>query len=487
MALLKDILYKSSFVSVAGDMNVGVSGLCFDSRESRQGCLFFAIPGTQVDGHNFIEKALDSGSVAIVCEEMPEKLREEVTYVQVENASQALAISASNFYGNPSAKLKLVGVTGTNGKTTTVMLLFNLFRSLGYNTGLLSTIQNQINDEVIATNLTTPDALTINRLLKQMVDNGCTHCFMEASSHAIVQERVRGLEFSGAVFTNITHDHLDYHATFDDYIAAKKMLFDNLSSDAFALTNIDDKRGKVMVQNTKALVKSFSLNYVSDYKGRVITNSLEGLELEINGESAWFRLIGDFNAYNLLAIYGVADLLEESKDEVLMAMSGLQPAPGRFEQVKNDLDVIAIVDYSHTPDALENVLETIKSFRTGNEQVITVVGCGGDRDKAKRPEMARIAVKYSNKVVLTSDNPRSENPDQILKDMQTGVSASNYKKTLVVSDRKEAIKAACSLANKNDIILVAGKGHEDYQEIDGVKYPFDDKEVLSEMLKVINT
>lgn len=487
MALLKDILYKSSFVSVAGDMNVGVSSLCFDSRELGRDCLFFAIKGTQVDGHKFVEKAIDDGAVAIVCEMMPDQLRGGVTYVQVDNSPKALAIAASNFYGNPSERLKLVGVTGTNGKTTTVTLLFNLFRALGYNTGLLSTVQNQINDDVIPTNLTTPDSLKINQLLREMVDKGCTHCFMEASSHAISQERVTGLNFSGAVFTNISHDHLDYHATFDDYIGAKKILFDNLSSSAFALTNIDDKRGRVMVQNTKADVKTFGLNYVTDFKGKVVTNSLEGLELEINGESAWFRLIGDFNAYNLLAVYGVSVLLDENKDDVLMAMSALTPAPGRFEQIKNDLDVIAIIDYSHTPDALENALQTITNFRTGNEQVITVVGCGGDRDKTKRPAMAKIAVKYSNRVLLTSDNPRSENPDEIIKEMQEGVSSSNYKKTLVISDRKEAIKAACSLAGKKDIILVAGKGHEKYQEIDGVKYPFDDKEVLSEMLKVINT
>ena len=486
MAFLKDILYKSSFVSVAGDMNVGVSSLCFDSRESRQDCLFFAMKGTQVDGHQYIDQSIRAGAKAIVCEELPEDLQVGITYVQVENASKALAIAASNFYGNPSAKLKLVGVTGTNGKTTTVTLLFHLFRELGYNTGLLSTVQNQINDEVISTTLTTPDALKINQLLREMVDRGCTHCFMEASSHAIVQERVAGLNFSGAVFTNISHDHLDYHATFDDYISAKKMLFDNLSSSAFALTNIDDKRGRIMVQNTKASVKTFSLNYVSDFKGKVVTNSLEGLEMEINGEAAWFRLIGDFNAYNILAVYGVANLLEESSGEVLMAMSGLPPASGRFEQIKNDLGVIAIVDYSHTPDALENALKTIKSIRTGNEKVITVVGCGGDRDKAKRPIMAEVAVKYSNKVVMTSDNPRSEDPDVILKDMQQGVSPSNYKKTLTISDRKEAIKAACSLAGPKDIILVAGKGHEKYQEIKGVKHPFDDKEVLSEIMKAIS-
>ena len=377
MALLKDILYKSSLVSVAGDMNVGVSSLCFDSRESRQGCLFFAIKGTQSDGHEFIEQSLESGAVAIVCEVLPKELKEGVTYVQVDDASKALAIAASNFFGNPSNKLKLVSVTGTNGKTTIVTLLFNLFRALGYNTGLLSTVKNQINDEELPTGLTTPDSLTINGLLREMVDKGCTHCFMEASSHAIVQQRVAGLSFSGAVFTNLSHDHLDYHATFDDYIDAKKMLFDNLSSSAFALTNVDDKRGRVMVQNTRAMVKTYSLNHVADYKGKVVTNSLEGLEIEIDGKSAWFRLIGDFNAYNLLAVYGVASLLEEQHDDILRTLSALKPAPGRFEQVKNDLDIVAIVDYSHTPDALENALKTIKNFRTGNEQVITVVGCGG--------------------------------------------------------------------------------------------------------------
>lgn len=487
MALLKNILYKSSLVSVAGDMNVGVSSLCFDSREAKRDCLFFAIKGTQVDGHQYIEKALDAGASAIVCEELPAQLRENITYVQVSSASKALAFAASNFFGNPSAKLKLVGVTGTNGKTTVVTLLFNLFRELGYNTGLLSTVQNQINEEVIPSTLTTPDALTINELLSQMVDKGCTHCFMEASSHAISQDRVTGLEFTGAVFTNMSHDHLDYHVTFDDYIEAKKMLFDNLSSSAFALVNTDDKRGKVMVQNTRAMVKTYSLNHLSDFKGRVVTNSLQGLEMEVNGEPAWFRLIGDFNAYNLLAVYGVADLLDEDKGEVLTAMSGLAPAQGRFEQVMNDLDITAIVDYSHTPDALENALKTIKSFRTGNEQVITVVGCGGDRDKQKRPLMAKIAAKYSNKIVMTSDNPRNEDPEAILKDMQAGITPSNYKKTLVISDRKEAIKTACSLAQKKDIILVAGKGHENYQEIKGKRYPFDDRKVLSEMLNIINS
>jgi len=486
MAQLTNILYKASFVSVAGDMNVGVSSLCFDSRESKRDCLFFAIKGTMSDGHDYIDTAIKGGAVAIVCQEMPTEFSEGVTYIQVDNPARALAIAASNFHGNPSEKLKLVGLTGTNGKTTTATMLFKLFRTLGYNVGLLSTIQNQINDKVIPTTLTTPDSLKINLLLKQMVDEGCTHCFMEASSHAISQQRVAGLNFSGAVFTNISHDHLDYHATFDEYISVKKSLFDELPSTSFALTNLDDKRGKVMVQNTRALVKTYSLNYVSDFKGRVVTNSLQGLEMEIDGESTWFRLIGDFNAYNLMAVYGVATLLEEKKEEVLTAMSALGPTEGRFEQVRNDLNVIAIVDYSHTPDALENVLKTIKTFRTGNEQVITVVGCGGDRDKEKRPIMARIAAKFSNKVVLTSDNPRSEDPDDILKDMQEGISPTNYRKTLVISDRKEAIKTACSLANENDIILVAGKGHEKYQEIKGIKHPFDDKNILSEMLKVIN-
>ncbi|MEQ9426214.1 MAG: UDP-N-acetylmuramoyl-L-alanyl-D-glutamate--2,6-diaminopimelate ligase [Cyclobacteriaceae bacterium] len=486
MALLKDILYKASLVSVAGDMNVGLSSLCFDSRESEQGCLFFAVKGTQVDGHKFIDKAIELGASAVVCEELPRSLDDKVTYVQVDNSAKALGIAASNFYDNPSAKLKLVGVTGTNGKTTTVTLLHNLFRKLGYNVGLLSTVQNQINEEVIPTKLTTPDSITINKLLQQMVDSGCTHCFMEASSHAIVQHRVTGLDFAGAVFTNISHDHLDYHATFDDYIQAKKTLFDELNSSAFALVNIDDKRGKIMLQNTRALKKTYSLNYVADFKGKVTTNSLEGLEMEINNEAAWFRLIGDFNAYNLLAVHGTGCLLEEEPSEVLTTMSALTPAPGRFEQVPNEFDIIAIVDYSHTPDALENALKTIKNFRTGNEQVITVVGCGGDRDKTKRPIMADVATSLSDKVILTSDNPRTEDPEAILKDMQKGVSPTNYKKSLTISDRREAIKTACSLANKKDIILVAGKGHEDYQEINGVRHPFDDRKVLSEMLNLIS-
>ncbi|MDA0195191.1 MAG: UDP-N-acetylmuramoyl-L-alanyl-D-glutamate--2,6-diaminopimelate ligase [Bacteroidetes bacterium] len=486
MILLKDLLYKASLVSVAGDMNVGLSSLCFDSRESKQDCLFFAIKGTQSDGHHFIYQAIEKGSRAIVCDEMPKEIKDDVTYIQVDNSAKTMGIVASNFYDNPSSKLKLVGVTGTNGKTTTVTLLFNLFRKLGYNTGLLSTIQNQINDEVISTELTTPDSLKINQLLVKMVEKGCTHCFMEASSHAIVQHRVTGLSFSGVVFTNISHDHLDYHSTFDDYIAAKKQIFDSLSSTAFALVNIDDKRGKIMLQNTKANKKTYSLNYLADFKGKVVTNSFQGLEMEIDHETAWFRLIGDFNAYNLLAVYGTASLLEENKNDILTAMSALTPAKGRFEQVPNNLGIIALVDYSHTPDALENALKTIKNFRTGNEKVITVVGCGGSRDKTKRPIMAKIALNLSNNVILTSDNPRNEEPEQILKDMQVGITPNNYRKMLVISDRKEAIKTACTLAEKNDIILIAGKGHENYQEIKGVKYPFDDREVLMEMLNVIS-
>jgi len=485
MALLKDILYKASLVSVAGDMNAGLSSLCFDSREAKQDCLFFAIKGAQADGHDFIAAAVKKGAVAIVCEELPKDLQSNIMYVQVANSAETMGIAASNFYGNPSAKLKLVGITGTNGKTTTATLLFNLFRKLGYNTGLLSTIQNQFNDQIFPTQLTTPDSIKINELLGAMVEKGCTHCFMEASSHAIVQHRIAGISFSGAVFTNISHDHLDYHSTFDEYISAKKILFDLLPSTAFALVNIDDKRGRIMLQNTKAIKKTYSLSYLSDFKGKVVTNSFQGLEMEIDGDAAWFRLIGDFNAYNLLAVYGVASLLEEDKSDIFTNMSALSPAKGRFEQVPNDAGIIALVDYAHTPDALDNALRTIKNFRTGNEKVITVVGCGGNRDKSKRPIMAGIAVKLSNNVILTSDNPRHEEAEQILKDMQAGVAPIHHKKTVVIVDRKEAIRTACMLAEKKDIILVAGKGHENYQEIKGVKYPFDDREVLIEMLNVM--
>ncbi len=484
MAELRDILYKVPLVSASGDMSSDITKVCFDSREVEKGALFVAIKGTQVDGHEFIIKAIDSGAVAIICQKLPEEIEENVTYVAVKDSAVALGIVASNFYGNPSAQLKLVGVTGTNGKTTIATLLFNLFRKLGYSAGLISTINNQIDDEIIPASHTTPDALTLNKLLRKMVDQGCEYCFMEVSSHAIDQNRIAGVSFAGAIFSNISHDHLDYHKTFDAYIAAKKKLFDGLGSHAFAIVNSDDKRGNIMMQNTKASKNTYALRSMADFKSKMVSNTIQGLELEIDNKSVWFRLIGDFNAYNLTAVYGAAVLLGEDKEDVLTTLSSLDGAPGRFEQVISESDITAIVDYAHTPDALKNVLETIAELRTGNEQVITVVGCGGNRDTSKRPLMASIACKLSDKVVFTSDNPRNEDPDEIINDMKKGVSPVDYKKTVVLANREEAIKTACLLAKANDIILVAGKGHEKYQDIKGVKHPFDDKEVLGRMLNL---
>ncbi len=488
MAILKDILYKVTLVSVAGDTGIDVGAVHFDSRRAEAGSLFVAVSGTQVDGHRFIAQAVSQGAGAVVCERLPEAMQEGVTYVQVENSAEALGIMASNFYGNPSARLQLVGVTGTNGKTTVVTLLHQLLMKLGYNTGLLSTVSNKINEKLIPATHTTPDAVQLNALLAQMVREGCTHAFMEVSSHAIVQHRVAGITFAGAVFTNITHDHLDYHETFDNYIQAKKKLFDDLPKSAFALVNIDDKRGRVMLQNTKAGKHTYALKSISDFKGKVLTNSLQGLELEIssqdtNPQTVWFTLIGDFNAYNLLAAYGVGILLGEEASEVLTQLSEVKPATGRFDQIISPTGITAIVDYAHTPDALENVLKTIQNVRTKNENVICVVGCGGDRDKTKRPEMAAIAARLSDKVILTSDNPRSEDPEQIIRDMQEGIGASQYRKVIAVTNRKEAIKTACMMAAPSDIILVAGKGHETYQEIKGVKYDFDDKKVIQEIFE----
>ncbi len=482
--LLKDILYKVNLTSVSGDMNREITNVCFDSRQVVEGSLFVAVKGTQVDGHKFIEQAIEKGAIAIVCEELPVLPNVEVTYAEVQSSSAALGQIASNFYDNPSEKLKLVGVTGTNGKTTTVTLLFRLFKSLGHSVGLLSTVENRINEEVIKSTHTTPDPIALNALLDQMVTKGCQFAFMEVSSHAIDQNRIAGLEYAGAVFMNISHDHLDYHKTFDHYIETKKKLFDGLSSKAFALVNLDDKRGQIMLQNTKAKQRSFGLKFLTDYKARVITNSYQGLELDINGKSVWFRLVGKFNAYNLLAVFAVGDLLGEDPEEVLMMLSGLETAPGRFEVVDPSSEVMALVDYAHTPDALENVLQTIDGIRTGNEKVITVVGCGGDRDKAKRPVMASIAVKWSDKVVFTDDNPRTEDPKKIIQEMMGGVGKSYMRKALIIQDRKEAIKTACSMAEDGDIILVAGKGHENYQEINGVRYEFDDRQVLREMLEL---
>jgi UDP-N-acetylmuramoyl-L-alanyl-D-glutamate--2,6-diaminopimelate ligase len=424
------------------------------------------------------------GATAVVCEKLPDPASDKITFVSVKNSGQALGIIASNFFGNPSEKMKLTGVTGTNGKTTVATLLFKLFGALGHRAGLISTVENRIVDQVIPSTHTTPDPIQLNELLKQMLDDKCSHVFMEVSSHAIDQERIAGLKFVGALFTNITHDHLDYHLTFENYIKAKKKYFDELASDAFALVNADDKRGMVMMQNTRATKYSFGLKKMVDFKGKIITNSIEGLELELGGKTVWFKLIGDFNAYNLLAAYGAAVLLGEDSEEVLIKLSSLKGAVGRFELVLPGSKKIAIVDYAHTPDALKNVLETIAQFRSGNEQVITVVGCGGNRDRTKRPLMASIACRLSDKVVFTSDNPRDEDPMEIIKEMQSGVMPTEARKTLIIADREEAIKTACMMAKEKDIILVAGKGHETYQEIKGVKHPFDDREVVERMLRL---
>lgn len=486
MAELKDILYKVSLTSSYGNMSAEVAGICFDSRKVKPGSLFVAIRGTLSDGHDYIDTAVRAGAASVVCEKLPGMIDEAVTYVTVKDSAQALGQIASNFYSNPSGKLKLTGVTGTNGKTTTATLLYQLFTKLGYTVGLISTVENRIGSTVIPSTHTTPDPIQLNDLLNKMVEQGCTHVFMEVSSHAVDQERIAGLKFIGAIFTNITHDHLDYHKTFENYIKAKKKFFDDLPSDAFALVNADDKRGMVMLQNTKGTKYTFGLKKMVDFKGKIITNSIEGLEIEIGGKNVWFKMIGDFNAYNLLGVYGAAVLLGEDADDVLTKLSSLPGAPGRFELVMPGSKVIAIVDYAHTPDALKNVLETIAQFRTGNEQVITVVGCGGNRDKTKRPLMASIACRLSDKVVLTSDNPRDEDPMEIIREMQTGVTPSETRKTLVMADREEAIKTACMMAKEHDIVLIAGKGHEDYQEIKGVKHPFDDRKVAERMLKLFS-
>jgi UDP-N-acetylmuramoyl-L-alanyl-D-glutamate--2,6-diaminopimelate ligase len=486
MKLLKDILYKAGLIEVAGSTNVAITAITFDSRKIEKDSLFVAVKGTLSDGHKYIDDTISKGAIAILCEEFPIAINEKVTYIKVKDTTLALGVVAANFYDNPSEKLKLVGVTGTNGKTTTVTLLFNLFKKLGYKTGLLSTVKNQINNDIIPATHTTPDAIQLNALLHQMVEKGCTHCFIEVSSHAVVQNRIAGIHFSGGVFTNITHDHLDYHKTFDEYIKAKKKFFDGLGADAFALTNRDDVNGEIMLQNTRATKRTYSLRSMADFKCRVVENQFSGLLLNIDNQEVWSKLIGSFNAYNLLAVYATAILLKEDKTNVLTTLSTLNSVEGRFQYVRTDNGVIGIVDYAHTPDALVNVLKTISDIRTGNEKVITVVGCGGDRDAVKRPVMAKIACDLSSKVILTSDNPRSEEPDSIIKEMQAGVDGVNRKKTISMTDRAEAIKTACSYAEPGDIILIAGKGHEKYQEIKGVKHPFDDMQVLQENLKLFD-
>lgn len=484
MKLLKDILYKAGIEDIIGSTNIAVEKIGFDSRKIEKFSVFVALRGTQVDGHDFLEKAVEGGVVAVVCEKFPEQTSSKVTYVKVKNSHIALGYMAANFYDNPSEKIKLVGVTGTNGKTTTATMLYELFKTLGRKVGLLSTVRNLIGNEVVLATHTTPDPLQLNSLLSKMVEVGCTHCFMEVSSHAIHQNRIKGVQFDGAVFTNITHDHLDYHGTFDEYIKAKKMFFDGLSDSAFALVNTDDKQGEIMLQNCKATKRTYAFKSLADYKGKIIENQFDGLLLNIQGNEVWTKLIGAFNAYNALAVYAVAELLGEDKIDILTALSKIGAVEGRFQYIKSESGVVGIVDYAHTPDALENVLKTIKEIRTGNETVISVIGCGGDRDKAKRPIMAQIACDLSDKVLFTSDNPRSENPESIIKDMEKGVEPIHFKKTLSITDRREAIKAACSMCQAGDIVLIAGKGHEKYQEINGERFPFDDMQTLKEMLQI---
>ena len=479
MAALKDILYGGSLKQVIGSTDVEINQLQLDSRKVSTGDCFIAIKGTNQDGHQFIAQCIEKGAIAIVCEELPANIVAGVTYVKVQQAAKAVGIIACNFYGNPSEKMKVVGVTGTNGKTSVVTLLFRLLRKMDKKIGLLSTVQNQINEEVIPSTHTTPDPISLNRLMNQMVDAGCEYCFMEVSSHAVDQHRIEGLKFTGAVFTNLTHDHLDYHKTFENYLKAKKRFFDELPTSAWALVNVDDRNGNVMLQNTKASKHTYSLKNPSEFKAKIIDNSIIGLMLELDNKEMHTRLIGEFNAYNLTAVYAACMLLGFEKDETLTILSSLTPPEGRFDQlVSTNEKIIGIVDYAHTPDALKNVLQTIVAIRSGNENLFTVVGCGGDRDNAKRPVMAEIACKFSDKVVLTSDNPRSEDPEEILRQMNAGVPVTDKRKVLTITDRKEAIKTACMLAGKGDIILLAGKGHEKYQEIKGVKNPFDDKAIL---------
>ncbi|HEY0176776.1 MAG TPA: UDP-N-acetylmuramoyl-L-alanyl-D-glutamate--2,6-diaminopimelate ligase [Pedobacter sp.] len=483
---LQDVLYGVAITNLVGSTNREISTLTFDSRKVQKDDVFFAVKGTLSDGHVFIGQTIAAGAAVIICQDLPGQRDPAVTYIEVEDSAAALGIMAANYYGNPSAALKLVGITGTNGKTTIATILFKLFRGLGFDTGLISTVQNQINDEIIPATHTTPDPLALNRLLQDMVKAGCTYCFMEVSSHAVVQHRIEGLIFAGGVFSNITHDHLDFHKTFDNYIKAKKTFFDMLPKTSFALTNADDKNGMVMLQNTKATKKTYALKQLADYKGRIIENRFSGLNLDIDGVDVFFKLVGSFNAYNLLAVYGTALLLDQDKLPVLTLLSNLSGAEGRFDYVSNSKQIIGIVDYAHTPDAVQNVLSTIHDIRKGTEQVITVIGCGGDRDKTKRPVMAQVACDWSDKVILTSDNPRTEDPLEILKEMEAGVSPTNKRKTLTIADRREAIKTACHLARPGDIILIAGKGHEKYQEISGVRHHFDDKEVLTEQLNLIS-
>ena len=486
MIILKEIIYKVAIEAVKGSTDIPVHKIDFDSRNIVANDVFVAIRGTISDGHEYIGKAISLGAVAIICETFPEVLLNGITYIQVKDSNKALAYMAANYFGNPSQNLKLVGITGTNGKTTIASLLFQLFKKAGFKVGLLSTVKIMVDDVEYKATHTTPDSITINHYLKEMIDTGVEYCFMEVSSHGIHQKRTEALHFAGGVFTNLSHDHLDYHATFAEYRDVKKSFFDNLPKTAFVLSNIDDKNGLVMLQNTAAKKRTYALKSYADYKAQILENQLSGLLLKINGNEVWVKLIGTFNAYNLLAIYGTAIELGLESLEVLRLLSDLESVSGRFQFIVSNANITAIVDYAHTPDALENVLKTINDIRTKNEQLITVVGCGGNRDKAKRPIMAGIATELSDKVILTSDNPRNEDPEVILSEMEQGVAPQNYKKSLSISDRKQAIKTACQLAQPNDIILIAGKGHETYQEIQGVRHDFDDMKTVIELLNQLN-
>ncbi len=487
MKKVQDILYKVPLVKVIGSTDIEVNALCIDSRKVLAGSMFIAIKGGAVDGHQFIDTAIANGAICVVCETLPVQINETVVYIQTKDTNYASGLIAHLFYDEPSKQIKLVGVTGTNGKTTVATVLYNLFTQLGYVCGLISTVQNHIGKKVIEATHTTPDAISLNELLYNMVESGCSFVFMEVSSHAIHQKRIAGLEFTGGIFTNITHDHLDYHKTFDEYIAVKKSFFDGLSKTAFAITNVDDKRGNVMLQNCNAHKYGYSLQTLAHFKGKILDNALTGLQLNINGKDVHFRLIGEFNAYNLLAIYGAAICLQQKENEILEVLSNSNGAEGRFDYIISPKEkIIGIIDYAHTPDALLNVLATIKKLNQHNNQIITVVGCGGNRDKTKRPIMAAVACEYSDKAIFTSDNPRNEDPLEIIQDMEHELKSAHKRKYVAISDRREAIKTAINFANSGDIVLIAGKGHEKYQEIKGVKHDFDDKKILIDVLELLN-
>jgi UDP-N-acetylmuramoyl-L-alanyl-D-glutamate--2,6-diaminopimelate ligase len=486
MKLLKDLLYKCRIIRIVGNTDIPIQNLSFDSRNIGEQTAFVAIRGTKTDGHIYIEQVVKSAATAIICESLPEKLSEDICYVLVKDSSETLGFMACNFFDNPSQKLNLVGITGTNGKTTTATLLYRMYQQNGHKAGLISTVRNYVGEKEFSTTHTTPDPIELNRLLNAMVDEGCEYCFMEVSSHAIVQNRITGLVFKGGIFSNLTHDHLDFHQTFDAYLQAKKSFFDMLPTGSFAITNIDDRNGKIMVQNTKAAIYTMAVKKAASFHCKILENHFDGLMLSINGKELWSHLVGKFNAYNILAIYATANLLGFDELEALIAISKLQPVDGRFEHIKSSDGIIGIVDYAHTPDALKNVIDTINAIQSGGGKLITVVGAGGDRDKTKRPIMAKIAAEGSSIVILTSDNPRTEDPLDILDDMIAGITADKKKKTLVIADRKQAIKTGITMAQPGDVILIAGKGHETYQEINGVRHHFDDREILREFFRSDN-